>query len=92
MTRVICLVSVGALVLAGCKHAEPPPVNASTIEDEATPSVRGEPTAPLFEGLGDFSHAITTSNGETQRYFDHRTTSQPFRPATPKPPPKTERL
>ncbi len=70
MTRAIWLVSVGALVLAGCKHAEPPPVNASTVEEERNTSVQAQPTAPLFEGLGDFSHAITTSNGKTQRYFD----------------------
>ncbi|MDH3625402.1 MAG: tetratricopeptide repeat protein [Myxococcales bacterium] len=70
MTRAIWLVSVGALVIAGCKHAEPPPVNASTVEEERNASVQAQPTAPLFEGLGDFSHAITTSNGKTQRYFD----------------------
>ena len=27
-------------------------------------------TAPLFEGLGDFSHPITVSNPLAQRYFD----------------------
>lgn len=30
----------------------------------------GEPLAPLLEGMGAHSHAITTSDPEAQRYFD----------------------
>jgi tetratricopeptide (TPR) repeat protein len=32
--------------------------------------VEAAATAPLFEGLGDFSHPITVSNPLAQRYFD----------------------
>ena len=66
---------LGFFVLAligwvGCKHAEPPPQDASSVAAEAPPAVEAAATAPLFEGLGDFSHPITVSSPLAQRYFD----------------------
>ncbi len=69
MTRAIWLISVGAIVLAGCKPAQPSPSNPSKIQGERGPFTEAT-KAPLFEGLGDFNHPITTSNPATQRYFD----------------------
>ena len=60
----------------GCTHAEPPPEDASSVAVEATPAVevaspgKAVAAAPLFEGLGDFSHPITVSSPLAQRYFD----------------------
>jgi len=66
---------LGFFVLAligwvGCKHAEPPPQDASSVTAESPPAVEAAATAPLFEGLGDFSHPITVSSPLAQRYFD----------------------
>jgi len=68
--RVLGLFVLALIGWVGCKHAEPPPQDASSVAAEAPPAVEAAATAPLFEGLGDFSHPITVSSPLAQRYFD----------------------
>ena len=68
--RVVGLFVLASIGWVGCKHAEPPPQDASSVAAEAPPAVEAAATAPLFEGLGDFSHPITVSSPLAQRYFD----------------------
>lgn len=68
--RVLGFCVLASIGWVGCKHAEPPPQDASSVAAEAPPAVEAAATAPLFEGLGDFSHPITVSSPLAQRYFD----------------------
>jgi len=68
--RVVGLFVLASIGWVGCKHAEPPPQDASSVAAEESPAVEAAATAPLFEGLGDFSHPITVSSPLAQRYFD----------------------
>ena len=68
--RVVGLFVLASIGWVGCKHAEPPPQDAWSVAAEESPAVEAAATAPLFEGLGDFSHPITVSSPLAQRYFD----------------------
>jgi len=68
--RVLGLFVLALIGWVGCKHADPPPQDASSVAAEAPPAVEAAATAPLFEGLGDFTHPITVSSPLAQRYFD----------------------
>ena len=68
--RVLGFFVLGWIGWVGCKHAEPPPQDASSVAAESPPAVEAAATAPLFEGLGDFGHPITVSSPLAQRYFD----------------------
>ena len=68
--RVVLLVVLVSIAWVGCTHAEPPPEDASSVAAQAPSAAEAEAKAPLFEGLGDFSHPITVSNPSAQRYFD----------------------
>jgi tetratricopeptide (TPR) repeat protein len=53
----------------GCSRDAKPAEGSSTAAS-ASPEVAGTSAAPLFEGLGDYSHPITTPSAQAQRYFD----------------------
>ncbi len=62
--RGVWLLALAASVALGCKKSETATQTAATAAAEATPK------APLFEGLGSYTHPITTQHPEVQRYFD----------------------
>lgn len=58
----------GALVLlAGCQTTADSPPDAAAMSDDALVAQAG---APLFDGMGDYHHPISTSHPGAQRYFD----------------------
>ncbi len=64
-----------ALSLAACSRTETPaaPQNKATPQIDATPSGTDLATragAPLFDGMGEHKHAITTNDPDAQRYFN----------------------
>ncbi len=56
---------VPGLLLSGCSREAPP---AAATESRGELAARAG--APLFEGMGDHHHPITTSDPYAQRYFD----------------------
>ena len=54
------LVLVSLLLIAGCES------KVDTVANKTTEKIE----APLFKGLGDHSHIITTQSPEAQRYFN----------------------
>ena len=54
------LVLVSLLLIAGCES------KVDTVANKTTEKIE----APLFNGLGDHSHIITTQSPEAQRYFN----------------------
>jgi tetratricopeptide (TPR) repeat protein len=73
-TTFIALIAI-ALSLAACSRSEPPaaPHNKANPQIDITPSGSDLATragAPLFDGMGDHKHAITTNDPDAQRYFN----------------------
>ena len=75
LTRFLFL-STAILVLSGltaCQQAPEPQTETSagnTTADESPAEVAQRAGAPLFEGMGDHHHAITTSDSLAQKYFN----------------------
>jgi tetratricopeptide (TPR) repeat protein len=63
----VAAVAVGAL--SACK-GDVSPGTAASDPTETTNELAARAGAPLFDGMGDHHHAITTSNPAAQRYFD----------------------
>ena len=67
----LVLLAVLAVVfgLTACSREEKPaePQAAAT---EATPDLATRAGAPLFDGMGNHTHPVTTSDPDAQRYFD----------------------
>ena len=77
LERTIALV-FAALIVTGCSRTETPepaaemapePTSEMTAE-EARNELAARAGAPLFDGMGDHHHPITTSDPDAQRYFD----------------------
>ncbi len=58
---------LAALLSLACAAGEVPDPEEAVAERNALAARAG---APLFDGMGDHSHAITTSDPDAQRYFD----------------------
>lgn len=57
------------VLLAACSREAPPPAEESPpVEDRAALAARAG--APLFDGMGEHHHPITTRDPDAQRYFD----------------------
>lgn len=73
MQRRICrftaAVAVTALAVAACTPPDAPSQPESTATPEPSDLV-ARAGAPLFEGMGNHHHAITTDDPGAQRYFD----------------------
>ncbi len=66
------LLIVGLVALTACSDAtttdetaEPP-----ALSDAERKALVAQANAPLFEGMGDHHHPITTSSSGAQRYFN----------------------
>ncbi len=70
-TRRIALIS--ALVIAGSLAACSPdevPTESDTAATENSNDLATRAGAPLFDGMGEHHHPITTKDADAQRYFD----------------------
>jgi len=75
--RSFLLIAVFSMLLAACSRQEPPAeteaASVTDAVDDAT-TVRNDLAtragAPLFDGMGNHHHPITTSDPDAQRYFD----------------------
>ena len=69
---------LAALIATGCSRTETPEPVAETASEpaseitaeEARNELAARAGAPLFDGMGDHHHPITTSDPDAQRYFD----------------------
>ena len=73
MSRLSLLAAVAATLISnGCTKQEP--VDTAMSSDDTSAESRNDLAAragaPLFDGMGDHHHAITTSDPDAQRYFD----------------------
>lgn len=67
--RLTVSLALPVLVLSACSREAPPATDDSgATDDRATLAARAG--APLFDGMGDHHHPITTSDPDAQRYFD----------------------
>jgi hypothetical protein len=60
----LALAALACCLLLACRRGETATEHAATAAAEETLA------APLFEGLGNYTHPITSRNPEVQRYFD----------------------
>ena len=69
MTVTSCMIIA---MLSGCEKEEPTATAAASSEDPAveTLDLATRAGAPLFDGMGDHHHEITTSETAAQRYFN----------------------
>lgn len=65
---VFLLLAISITLTACSGDATPPASEAAT--DEALQALTARAGAPLFEGMGDHTHAITTADPDAQRYFN----------------------
>ncbi len=69
-TRAAILAMVSSLLfIIGCSHMVDAPNNAAA-SDDGTAELVARAGAPLFEGMGNHHHEITTADPDAQRYFD----------------------
>jgi tetratricopeptide (TPR) repeat protein len=71
--RLLALCLLATLGLAACGPSEPPAPaspDGTPPADETAESLVARAGAPLFDGMGEFHRAITTSDSGAQRYFD----------------------
>jgi tetratricopeptide (TPR) repeat protein len=66
-TPLIAVMAVG--VLGACSQ-EAPPEQAASGPPDSTSELVARAGAPLFDGMGDHHHPITTEDPDAQRYFD----------------------
>ncbi len=68
-----------AIVAAGCAQmpatggdpaASPPLQNLASLSDAERKAIAQRAGAPLFDGMGDHTHPITTASPDAQRYFN----------------------
>ncbi len=66
--------AVSLTALSGCSTLQgwfsPEPEPALTTQPIVEQTLAEKAGAPLFEGMGDFHRAITTTNPDAQKYFD----------------------
>lgn len=58
-----------SITLVACS-GEVPAAKSDTLTDAALEALTARAGAPLFEGMGDHTHAITTADPDAQRYFN----------------------
>jgi tetratricopeptide (TPR) repeat protein len=70
--RTIAYSVIFMLALAGCAPEDPPARAADPLVDQtaARNELAARAGAPLFDGMGNHQHAITTSDADAQRYFN----------------------
>ena len=66
---------IAASLVAGCSSDSPPPGTDRATEPASSPqddraALAARAGAPLFDGMGNHHHPITTSDPDAQRYFD----------------------
>ena len=70
-TRVNTLVSFFALALSlGACSKSAAPTSTEVDATESRDDLATRAGAPLFDGMGSYHHAITTSDPDAQRYFN----------------------
>ena len=72
MWNKILLLLYVSLLISSCASVEPDPTESAdaAIDSLEKLDVVKKAGAPLFEGMSDFSHPITTTDPFVQRYFD----------------------
>ena len=72
MRKLHCfLLTLSLCMLSGCSREQPVESSASsTAESASDTSLATRAGAPLFDGMGDHHHAITTADPDAQRYFN----------------------
>jgi tetratricopeptide (TPR) repeat protein len=67
MKQLILTITFSAILLASCAS---PPTQTTGRNSEANAALVARAGAPLFDGMSNFHHPITTQNSGAQRYFD----------------------
>jgi len=68
----LLLVSIVVLLSGACSNQDgaDPAASTATTASESRNELAARAGAPLFDGMGDHHHEITTSDADAQRYFD----------------------
>ncbi len=70
-THSIAAIVLAAVCVAGCSKQDTPAArSAADSPVESRNDLAARAGAPLFDGMGDHHHPITTSDPDAQRYFD----------------------
>ena len=70
LTRKLTALLAALAAVALCAGCAKDSANMVAVDEDARNALAQRAGAPLFDGMGDHSHPITTSDPDAQRYFD----------------------